>query len=71
MSVPKPQPPSVTERLKRSEEAIRFILSLLHPGPINLTDGTPEVSTEAWHQALMDWLEAFGGRVIPPEPEEA
>lgn len=69
MAVPKPQPPSVVERLNRNEEAIRFILSLLHPAPINI-EGAPPVSTEAWHQALMGWLDLYGGRVVPPELEE-
>lgn len=66
-----PDPFVLMERLERNEQALRFILSLLHPGPINLADGIPAASAEAWHQTLMGWLEEFGGRVIPPEPEEA
>lgn len=70
MTVPS-DPIDVVKRLERNEEALRFILSLIHPGPINVADTTPVASFEAWHQALMGWLELYGGRIIPPEPEEA
>lgn len=65
-SVPQ-QIAALDARIKQNEEVIRFLLSLLHPAPIH-EDAPPPPSADAWHVALMAWLDKYGGRVSPPEP---
>ena len=56
-------------RVAGLEGAVRFLLSLLHPAPI-IQEGPPPPSWEAWHAETMRWLERYGGRITPAEPEE-
>lgn len=60
---------TIEQRVVRNEAAIAFILSLVHPEPLNTKVTTAAPSAGAWHAALMDWMNRYGGRVHPPEPK--